>query len=58
MVSTKGRSGKILKKYRSLNRALLPQDIDITVLINEGSASASEIVAGVLQDHDRAVIVG
>ncbi len=43
---------------RSLNRALLPQDIDITVLINEGSASASEIVAGVLQDHDRAVIVG
>ena len=58
MVSTKGRGGKILKKFRSLNRASLPQDIDITVLINEGSASASEIVAGVLQDHDRAVIVG
>jgi len=58
MVSTKGRTGKVLRDYKSINRTLLSDDIDITVLINEGSASASEIVAGVLQDHDRAVIVG
>tara|TARA_X000001036_G_C20667086_1_gene801104 strand:- start:164 stop:1840 length:1677 start_codon:yes stop_codon:yes gene_type:complete len=58
LVSTKGRKGKELKNYQTLNSALFPESIDIAILINGGSASASEIVAGVLQDHDRAVILG
>ena len=58
MVSTKGRKGRSLKSYKSLNDSFLPSSVDLAVLISGGSASASEIVAGVLQDHDRAVILG
>ena len=58
LVYTKGRKGKEIKNYQTLNNALIPTSINLAILINNGSASASEIVAGVLQDHDRAVILG
>lgn len=45
------------EEFKASGKGLL-QDIDITVLVNESSASSSEIFAGAIQDNDRGVIVG
>jgi len=58
VVSTRGRDASTEKKYFSVEEPIIGNEVGIVVLINGGSASASEIVAGALQDHDRAVILG
>ena len=58
LLSTKGRLPEANKRYIARKNPVIEEDVKIAILINEGSASASEIIAGTIQDLDRGVIVG
>jgi len=57
IVDTKGKVSENNITYETLNQPV-DLEIPVAVIINRGSASASEIVAGTLQDYDRAVVLG
>jgi carboxyl-terminal processing protease len=58
IVGTRGRKASENEVFRADPGTSVPEDIPIVVLIDEGSASAAEIMAGALKDRDRAYLIG
>ena len=58
IVSTKGRMKESNRSFLSRKNPLIDNNIKLAILINQGSASASEIVAGCVQDLDRGIVLG
>ncbi len=58
LLTTRGRKLDSERKYFSTEDPIIKKDIPIAILVNENTASASEIVSGAIQDLDRGVVVG
>jgi len=58
VVFTEGRRPSQRREYLTENGRKLPEDVHIAILVNGGTASAAEILAGCLQDYGRAILIG